>query len=181
MWLVYLLPVLLLIVAVALGLLVNHQQHATDGPLALAPVEAPQAGSTSCRQLIAALPTTLDTDTGPLHRSQLTAPAPPGAVAWTPTSASTNGSAGDPPAGSGISAGPVVLRCGLPKPAELHPTSELIAIDQVSWLVLSLPDRDTFISTDRPVYISLAVPRGMGTNPIQTISAVVSSHLPNPR
>jgi Protein of unknown function (DUF3515) len=170
MWLVYALPLLLLVAAVVLGLLTHHRQHtAAEGPVTLAPVDAPQAGSASCAQLLAKLPGTLDADSGPLRRAVLATPAPPGAAAWI-NAAWTNG--------ANIPAEPVVLRCGLPKPPELRPTSELIAIDQVGWLVRSEPDRDTFITADRPVYLTLTVPFGQGTGPVQAVSEAIAATLP---
>lgn len=165
MWLVYALPVLLLVAAVVLGLLTRHRQQApADRPVALVPVDAPQAASSACDRLLATLPARLDSGTGPLHRAALAAPAPPGTAAWT--------------GGTGRPSGPVVLRCGLPRPAELTPTSELIAIDQVGWLVLSDRDRDTFIAADRAVYVALTVPRGLGTGPVQTVSDAIAATLP---
>jgi Protein of unknown function (DUF3515) len=166
--LLYVLPVLLLLAAVVLGLVARYRSDqplspvAPHGPLTLVPVEAPNATSSACRQLLAELPNALATDTGELHRVGLAAPAPDGAAAWV----------GD----AGVR--PVVLRCGLPRPAELRPTSELIDIDQVGWLALSSSDVDSFIAVDRAVYIALTVPRGLGTGPVQTVSDAIRSALP---
>jgi hypothetical protein len=167
---IYVLPLLLLAVAAVLGLVVGRGTGTdTTGnarpdtrPLALPPVDAPDAGTPPCTQLLAALPPTLPASPAPLPRLALRQPAPAGAAAWAgPTG-------GDP----------VVLRCGLPRPAELTPTSALIVIDGVSWLDLAQPDRDTFIAVDRPVYLAVTVPRGLGTGPVQTVSDTVRATLP---
>jgi hypothetical protein len=170
---IYVLPLLLLAVAAVLGLAATHGVDPNTGsgsgsgkpdtrPLALPPVEAPDAGTPSCTHLLAALPTTLPADAAPLPRLALRSPAPAGAAAWAgPTG-------GDP----------VVLRCGLPRPPELTPTSALIVINGVSWLDLSQLDRDTFIAVDRPVYLAVTVPRGLGTGPVQTVSDTVRATLP---
>jgi hypothetical protein len=133
-----------------------------DRPLALPPVEAPDADSPACARLLAALPAELAASPRPLPRLALRSPAPAGAAAW----AGRDG--GDP----------VVLRCGLPRPAELSATSPLIVINGVSWLELSQPDRDTFIAVDRPVYVALTVPTGLGSGPVQTVSDTVRAALP---
>jgi len=131
-------------------------------PLALPPVDAPDATSPPCARLLAALPATLTASPHPLPRLPLADPAPAGAAAWAgPTG-------GDP----------VVLRCGLSRPSELTPTSALLVINGVSWLDLSQPDRDTFVAVDRQVYLALTVPRGLGTGPVQTVSDTVHAGLP---
>lgn len=170
MILIFVLPVLLLVAAVVLGLVAKGRTPdaaptpapAPAGPLALPPVDAPDAGSPSCVRLLATLPAELAASPRPLPRLPLAAPAPEGAVAW---------------AGA-ERARPVILRCGLPRPPELTPTSALIVINGVSWLSLSEPDRDTFIAVDRPVYLALTVPRALGTGPVQTVSDAVRAALP---
>lgn len=161
------LPTLLVVAAVVLGVVYGRSGSLppTDDtrPLALVPVDAPDAKSDSCVGLLRALPGELSSGTEVLHRLQLANPAPDGAVAW---------------AAEGKRDQAVVLRCGLPKPAELTPTSELIAIDKVGWLVLSEPELDTFITADRQVYVAFTVPRGLGTGPVQTISDTITTTLP---
>jgi hypothetical protein len=164
--LIFVLPVLLLAAAVVLGLATQGREPAggppASGPIALPPVDAPDAGSPSCARLVAALPADLTSDPHPLPRLPIAAPAPAGTAAW---------------AGADRTR-PVVLRCGLPRPPELTPTSALVVINGVSWLTLSEPDRDTFIAVDRPVYLALTVPRGLGTGPVQTVSDTVRATLP---
>jgi hypothetical protein len=165
--LIFALPVLLVVAAAVLGITANNRSSnepgpVTTGPLALPPVDAPDATSPSCTRLIAALPAELAASPGPLPRVPLAAPAPDGTVAWAGTERRQ----------------PVVLRCGLPRPAELTPTSSLVVIDGVSWLPLSEPDRDTFIAVDRPVYLALTVPHDVGTGPVQSVSDAVRTALP---
>jgi hypothetical protein len=160
------LPLLLLLAAVGLGLVSSHRGAAPsasgNAPLALVPVRAPDAGSPACTRLLAAMPAMLTAEPAPLRRRPLAKPAPPGAAAW-----------------SGVDwRGPVVLRCGLPRPEELTPSSPLILVDGVSWLELSEGDRATFVAVDRAVYVSVTMPHGMGSGPIQTLSDAVAAALP---
>jgi hypothetical protein len=162
--LLYALPLLLLVAAVVLGL--THGQGPGSGaddsrPLALPPVEAPDAAAPACAALLAALPGELSREAGALPRLPLAEPAPPATLAWGRTRNE-----------------PVVLRCGLPRPAELVPSAAIVAVDGVNWLTLSAPDRDTFITADRPVYVALTVPRGLGSTPLQAVSDAVRTAVP---
>lgn len=132
------------------------------GPVALVPVDAPQAGSAGCRTLLADLPASLDNAGGALRRRPLASPAPAGAMAWGGTATSD----------------PVVLRCGIDRPAELSPTSELLAVDGVDWLQVSGPDSATWYAVNRPVYVALTLPGGLSTGPLQEISAAIGRALP---
>ena len=77
---------------------------------------------------------------------------------------------------------PVVLRCGLPRPQELTPTSALLVIDGVSWLKLDdgVPDPVvvSYVAVDRPVYVVLTTPPSAGSGPLQQVSDVVRTTLP---
>ncbi|MCA1835777.1 MAG: DUF3515 domain-containing protein [Actinobacteria bacterium] len=86
------------------------------GPVALVPVDAPQAGSVACANLLGALPDNLTSGSATLRRLPLAQPAPPATAAW--------GDGGDP----------VVLRCGLNRPPELTQTAELRVISGIKWL-----------------------------------------------
>ena len=130
------------------------------GPLALVAVDAPAAGSAECTRLTAALPGELPNADNPLRRLPLAEPAPRAAAAW------------------GADRGePVVLRCGLGKPAELTPTASLRKVDDVQWLVVEGDGAMTWYVVDRAVYIALTVPAGTGTGPLQKISATVAENL----
>ena len=55
---------------------------------------------------------------------------------------------------------PLVLRCGLPRPAELTPTSALLEVNGVRWLTLTDGALVTSIAVDRPVYVAFTAPVG---------------------
>ncbi len=154
------LPLLLAIAVAVLGVFVAGRDAgspvAETGPLPLPPVTAPDASSAACTQLLAALPGELTAaNNGPLPRRPLAEPAPPGAAAWA------------------AAPQPVVLRCGLPRPAELTPTSTLLEINRVRWLTLPGAEAETFVAVDRPVFVALTVPRALGTGPVQSVSDAI--------
>lgn len=131
------------------------------GPVALVPVPAPGAASAECATLVQQLPATLQSGSAVLTKAALAEPAPPASVAWTDQRSD-----------------PVVLRCGLAKPAELTPTTQnLRVIDGVSWLAVDGIDSTTWYLVDRPVYAALTVPREAGTGPLQDISGLISRTL----
>ena len=129
------------------------------GPVALVPVDAPDAGSPGCAALVAALPEALTTGGSRLGRLPLAQPAPPATAAW--------GDAGDP----------VVLRCGLARPPELTESSGLREISGVRWLPVSTDGRSTWYVVQRSVYVALTLPGNIGTGPIQEISETVGKAL----
>lgn len=162
---------LLLVLAVA-AIAVTVRVRGLDGPtgappdtapLAVVPVDAPQAGDARCAGLLAALDGDLPAGTTTLESRRLAAPVQVGVRAW---------------AASPV---PVVLRCGLPRPAELTPTSALLEIDGVRWLLLDdglpQPAIVTYIAVDRPVYVALTVPTGVGSGPVQAVADVVRTQL----
>ncbi|HEX2130307.1 MAG TPA: DUF3515 domain-containing protein [Actinophytocola sp.] len=130
------------------------------GPVALVTVDAPEADSAECRALTDALPDELPNAGDTLRRLPLAEPAPPATAAW----------------GDQVRE-PVVLRCGLNRPAELTPTSSLRAIDDVQWLMVRGELAETWYVVDRGVYVALTVPDHAGTGPLQEISATVGSTL----
>ncbi|GGP47296.1 DUF3515 domain-containing protein [Saccharothrix coeruleofusca] len=134
------------------------------GPLALVPVPAPQAESERCQALLSALPMQLVSNGDTLPRRELAAPAPAGALAW-----------GD------AEHEPLVLRCGLDRPADLTPTSELREISAVRWLEVSEGGQSTWYVVDREVYVALTVPSEAGTGPLQDISTTIRDTLPQAR
>lgn len=128
-------------------------------PLAVVAVDAPGARTASCLSLLVALDGDLPADTTTLPRRALADPVPAGVRAWT----------AEPE--------PVVLRCGLPRPAELTPTSALLEVDGVRWLTLddggSAPRLVSYVAVDRPVYVALTVPTGLGSGPLQAVSDAI--------
>ncbi|GHF14382.1 hypothetical protein GCM10017786_55100 [Amycolatopsis deserti] len=129
------------------------------GPLALVPVDAPQAGSAECARLIPAMPAQLDSKGTALPRRTIAEPAPEATIAW-----------GSPDS--------IVLRCGLGKPPELTPTSQLRVVSGVQWLPVEGPGSSTWYVVDRAVYVALTVPDSAGTGPLQQISDTVAATLP---
>ncbi len=87
-------------------------------------------------------------------------PAPPGAAAWT------------------ADGEPVIMRCGLDRPAEFVVGSPIQVVDAVQWFELADQGRSTWFAVDRPVYIALTLPQGSGPTPIQEISDVIAKSLP---
>ncbi|OBI71252.1 DUF3515 domain-containing protein, partial [Mycobacterium sp. E740] len=115
----------------------------------------------------AALPDKL----GDLARAQLAEPAPQGAAAWR----------------AGGDAEPVVLRCGVDRPAEFVVGTPLQGVDDVQWFRVGeagsdeLPaeqQRSTWFAVDRGVYVALTMPPGSGPTAIQQLSAVIAKSLP---
>jgi hypothetical protein len=133
------------------------------GPLAVVPVEAPDAGGPDCNALLAALPAELPAGSGTLPTRPLADPAPPGTRAWA------------------AAPRPAVLRCGLTRPAELTPTSALLEVNGVRWLRLDdgVPDPVivTYVAVDRPVYVVLTAPTDAGSGPLQAVADVVRQTL----
>jgi hypothetical protein len=131
------------------------------GPLLLVPVDAPQAGSPQCAALVHALPKTLTNGKTPLHGRQLASPAPPATAAW-----------------GGTTGEPAVLRCGIERPPELTPTSELLDVDGVQWLQISAGGDTTWYAVDRAVVVALTLPDNVGTGPIQDVSDTIGRTMP---
>jgi len=157
-------------VAAVVGVLVvaaTRQRTAPQQPVPLVTIPAPQADGADCAALLDALPETL----GDARRAPLADPAPPGAAAWrTPGSDE-----------------PVVLRCGVERPAEFVVGAPLQAVDAVQWFRVGddgapsdggAQERSTWYAVDRGVYVALTLPRGSGPTPIQQISGVLDATLP---
>lgn len=142
----------------------SAQAAPETGPLALVPVDAPDAAGAQCTSLLAALPDSLPSAAGPLPPRALADPAPAGARAWA------------------AAPRPAVLRCGLIRPAELAPDSALLEVNGVRWLRLddAVPDPVviTYVAVDRPVYVVLTSPVDAGSGPLQAVADAVRSTLP---
>jgi hypothetical protein len=132
------------------------------GPVVVPAAPAPAAASAECSTLLAALPAELPDGSDRLTRRQLAQPAPIAVAAW-----------GNP------QHDPVVLRCGIERPAELVPTSQTWQVNGgAQWLQLLGQGASTWVAVDRPVYVALTIPDGSGTGPLQDISTTVSTTLP---
>jgi hypothetical protein len=165
------LPLLLAVVVAAISITARARglgepspAAPATGPLAVVPVEAPDATGPECTTLLAALPPELGDPGGTLPTRPLADPAQPGVRAWA------------------AAPQPVVLRCGLPRPVELTPTSALLQINGVQWLQLAddapNPEVVTYVVVDRPVYVVLTEPVDSGSGPLQQVSDVVRGALP---
>ncbi|MFD6859452.1 DUF3515 domain-containing protein [Rhodococcus sp. NPDC060090] len=153
------LPIALLTGIVVAAVMVSR--NPVTSPVGLGPVPAPEAESSACTDLLAALPENI----GDFARAELADPAPVGAAAWQAADASE-----------------VVVRCGLERPAEFDQAAALQIIDGVQWFEVSGAeqgiDASTWYVVDRPVYVALTVPNGSGPTPLQDISAAVADVLP---
>ncbi len=161
-----------LVVAIAgivtvLAIAVMRQGSAPRQAVPVAAVPAPQAASSECADLLADLPEEL----GDQARAPLADPAPPGAAAWR----SEDGGE------------PIVLRCGVERPAEFVTGAPVQVVDAVQWFRVSESGaettnadqaRSTWYAVDRGVYIALTLPQGSGPTPIQLLSSTIATSLP---
>ncbi|WP_067669679.1 DUF3515 domain-containing protein [Nocardia miyunensis] len=154
------LPVVLIVVVLAIA--VFARQHPTREPLALGSVPQPQATGQVCTTLLPALPSSL----GGYTKADLAQPAPPGTVGWQLPDG------GDP----------IVLRCGLDRPAEFVQSAALQVINGVNWFEVRDPTSGvtsgTWYVVDRGTYIAVTMPDKAGPTPLQDISNAVSKVLP---
>ena len=126
-------------------------------PLVVSSVDSPGATSAQCTALMAALPDPLAS----LPRRVLAQGDDPtlvGVAAW-----------GEPA---------VVLRCGLPTPAELTCSASIQEANGVAWLPLTGQGATSYIAADRAVRIALTIPDGTNTGPWQEISNIIAATLP---
>ncbi|MEV3900729.1 DUF3515 domain-containing protein [Mycobacterium sp. NPDC050551] len=155
-------------VVVLLAVAAIRQSETPEEPVAISAVPAPAADGPDCRSLIDALPDEL----GEYRRAPTAEPTPAGAAAWR----------------AGPDAEPVVLRCGLDRPAEFVAGAPLQMVDAVSWFRVGEERaggaqpaegaRSTWYAVDRPVYVALTLPAGSGPTPIQLMSATITATLP---
>jgi Protein of unknown function (DUF3515) len=150
----------LAVAALGVILVIAATRKASPSALVVPAVPAPQAASTACRTLAEALPRQL----GDYQRAPITQPAPEGAAAWR----------------TGPDGEPVLLRCGLDRPADFVVGSPIQVVDRVQWFeVTDQPRsadgaaRSTWYTVDRPVYLALTLPSGSGPTPIQQLSEVI--------
>ncbi len=172
------------VVAVLVVAAVRQSPSAPD-PVVISSVPAPQADSGECDALIGALPDEL----GDYHRASVVEPAPAGTAAWQADDAGAE---------------PLILRCGLTRPAEFVVGAPLQVVDAVQWFRVGAAGagndsvgeagagregagegpsqeagRSTWFAVDRPVYVALTLPTGSGPTPIQLLSATIAETLPD--
>ncbi|MGY4710076.1 DUF3515 domain-containing protein [Mycolicibacterium sp. CBM1] len=148
------------VVAIGVVLAVAANRTPEAQPVVIAAVPAPQADSAPCRALLDAVPARL----GDFDRVTPAQPAPAGAAAW------RAGDDGDP----------VIMRCGVDRPAEFVVGSPIQMVDAVQWFRLddAASDHSTWVSVDRPVYVALTLPRDSGPTPIQALSDALARTMP---
>ena len=146
------------VVALITVLAVAASHRSPPRPVAIAAVPAPQAAGPECRALMDTLPDRL----GELGRAVAVDPVPAGTAAWGPAEE------------------PVIMRCGLDRPAEFVVGAPLQMVDDVQWFRLEDPGtrRSTWIAVDRPVYVALTMPLGSGPTPIQLLSTAIARSMP---
>jgi hypothetical protein len=152
--------VVLAVAAIGVILVIAATREAPPQPVVVAAVPAPQAANAACRALVEALPQLL----GDYQRAPIAQPAPQGATAWR----------------AGPDSEPVVLRCGLDRPADFVVGSPIQVVDRVQWFEVAAQQqfagdagRTTWYTVDRPVYVALTLPSGSGPTPIQQLSEVI--------
>jgi hypothetical protein len=145
-------------IGAVLGIAATRQ--APVQPVVIASAPAPKADSSTCKSLLDALPANL----GEFHRVAAADPVPPGAAVW-------RGAADNYP---------VIMRCGIDRPAEFVVGSPIQMVNAVQWFRLDDPDvdRSTWVTVDRPVYVALTLPTQSGPTPIQTLSDLIARTMP---
>ncbi len=155
--------IVLTLTAIGAVLAFAGSRNTPAAPVTVAAVPAPQAESPECQALMATLPDSLGEN---YRRADTAQPTPAGTAAWR---------------GSGTSEGdPVVLRCGLNRPAEFVVGSPLQMVNGVQWFRLEDPQSPlaTWLCVDRAVYVALTLPTGSGPTPIQAMSDVIDRTMP---
>ena len=159
------LPLLLAVVVAVIALStpdVPDPNEPETGPLDVGTVAAPDAGSRSCVSVLDAVNGFMPSDRGVLAPRRVEPPVV-GVRAWAAAPA------------------PVVLRCGVPRPAELVPSSPLLVVNGVSWLPLpgaaGPPDSTTYAAVDREVYLTVSAPSAAGSGPLQRVSDAITASL----
>ncbi|OBJ19528.1 hypothetical protein A5621_26935 [Mycobacterium colombiense] len=155
----------LAVVTIGVILAIAATREAPPRSVAVPEVPAPQADGSACRALMGALPQRL----GNYQRAPLEQPAPQGAAAWR----------------SGPDSDPVVLRCGLDRPAEFVLGSPIQVVDRVQWFQVRAEQqsagdagRSTWYAVDRGTYVALTLPTGSGPTPIQRLSEAIDHSIP---
>ena len=149
--------VVLLAFALAHGTSSAPTTTATGAVAVVAPTPSPDTIE-PCAQVLSALPVQLDgNNPRQVHPSPDDSAA---VVAW-----------GNPP---------IILQCGVPRPAQLFVDSAAIVflVNDVNWLELTTATATVFTALDRAVFIRLTVPKSYTQPPLPTISDAIARVLP---
>lgn len=75
--------------------------------------------------------------------------------------------------------GRYVVRCGVPRPADLRPTSQLFTVDGVDWFVQEGPRRVRCTAVGRAAFVELSLPAGeSAAGPLVDLAGPVRRTLP---
>ncbi|WP_124706532.1 DUF3515 domain-containing protein [Gordonia insulae] len=74
----------------------------------------------------------------------------------------------------------VTLRCGISRPSELSPTSNLQVIHPVQWFITDTVEGSgqAYVCVDHRPYVAMWIPANAGNGPITDVSAVIERTLP---
>lgn len=74
----------------------------------------------------------------------------------------------------------IVLRCGVPMPAEYAPDAQLFDMDGIGWLPVEVDGGALFTSVDREVLVEVAIPDDYepAADVLADLTDVVTEHLP---
>lgn len=74
----------------------------------------------------------------------------------------------------------VTLRCGISRPSELSPTSNLQVVNPVQWFITDTVDGSgqAYVCVDHRPYVAMWIPVGAGNGPITDVSAIIAKTLP---
>ncbi|MCF4007025.1 DUF3515 domain-containing protein [Corynebacterium uropygiale] len=143
-----------------IGVLISGRmvfQHASQQPIGMSALPAPDAQTPECTQLLDSLPSTLDGH----RRAELVDPAPEGAAAW--------GEFGQRA---------ISLRCGVTPPAQFTALSDLQEIDGTDWLLVgdATPGSQmkTFYALNRAVVVALTYDQGGADTPPEEITSLLA-------
>lgn len=123
------------------------------GPVDVVPPPASAAADRSCPAVISRLPVTLAG-----QRSRPARSSSRYVAAW-----------GEPP---------LVLRCGMPRPAGFVRASALTVVNGVQWYVDPGPAAAVWTVVDRPVYVELSVPAAYSSAPVVDLAKDITDALP---
>lgn len=75
---------------------------------------------------------------------------------------------------------PVTLRCGVSRPSELSPTSNLQVINPVQWFITDSIEGSgqAYVCVDHRPYVAMWIPANTGNAPITDVSAIIERVLP---
>ena len=75
---------------------------------------------------------------------------------------------------------PIVLRCGVPRPAAYNPTATLVEVDGVAWLPERTDEGYVFTTARRVADVEVRVPRAYApeVDPLVDLAPVIRERLP---